>query len=55
MEFLTIALHHWCLEVVMSRLGGEQMGSTECNEQCVRNIESHFWSLSCLINSQKSL
>lgn len=50
-EFFTIALHHCCLKVAMSRLAREQMGSTESNEQCARNHESRFWSVSYLVSS----
>lgn len=48
MEFLMVALHHCCLKAATSRLGGGQMGSKECHEQCVRNCESSF--LVCVLS-----
>jgi len=48
MEFLVIALLHCSLNVATSRLGGGQMGSEECDEQCVRNCESSF--LVCILS-----
>lgn len=48
MEFLVAVLHHCCLLVAMSRLGGGQMGSEERNEQCVRNCESSL--LVCILS-----